>query len=281
MRLGYEDIANHPRLSACVREQAATLLGIQQIDPRTASIFATQQRWLMAHVALMLCFRHEEAGGLHAAKVVETIVTHGVASRNTADAFLREMRQYGYLTDMPVGDDRRARPFTMSSVSREAIFGWLAVHLRTLDGLDGGGRCAAFVATPKAVGRIHPLIADGLLASAAIRDPASSFSLFTWLNEGGIVMDWLYVGLATTTPGSERIASTVASFADIGDRIHLSRTHLARKLRMAEEMGSLGWEGARGKSTMWVSADFVRQYHQQQATKLSIIDRAFHEVFVS
>ena len=281
MRLGHSDIASHPRLSACVREQAATLLAIQQTDPRTASIFATQQRWLMAHVALMLCFRQEEAGGLNAAKVVDAIVAHGVASRNTADAFLREMRQYGYLVDRPVGDDRRARPFTMSSVSRDAIFAWLAVHLRTLDGLDGGGRCAALMATPKALGRIHPLIADGLLASAAIREPASSFSLFTWLNEGGIVMDWLYVGLATTASGEERIASTVVSFADIGDRIHLSRTHLARKLRMAEAMGSLGWEGARGKSTMWVSADFVRQYDEQQAAKLAIIDSAFHEVFVS
>ena len=282
MRLGYTDIADHPRLAACVREQATFLLGMQQTDPRTASIFATQQKWLMAHLALMLCFRYDdEPGGLHAAKVVDDIVAHGVASRNTADAFIREMRQYGYLSDAPVGDDRRARPFTASSVSREAIFGWLAVHLKTLDGLDGGGRTAALMATPKAVGRIHPLIAEGLLASPAIREPASSFSLFTWLNEGGIVMDWLYVGLATTAPGCERIASTVTSFADIGDRIHLSRTHLARKLRMAEAMGSLGWEGARGKSTMWVSADFVRQYHQQQATKLAIIDQAFHEVFVS
>ena len=285
MGLGHEEIANHPRLASCVREQAATLLKIQQFDPRTASIFATQQRWLMAHLALALCFRAMAAGvaaSLQATKFVEAAVAHRVASRNTADAFLKEMHKYGYVKDAPGGGDRRSRPLTITSVSRDAIVGWLAVHLNTLDGLDDGNRRAVFVAAPESIVHIHPLLADGLLASPMIRNPDSTFSLFTWLNEGGIVMDWLYAGLADEPPGSsERIASTVVSFADIGDRIHLSRTHLTRKLRMAEAMGSVGWVGARGKSTMWVSAEFVRQYRHNQAVKLAIIDAAFREVFVS
>jgi hypothetical protein len=284
MRLGYDEIANHARLAPCVREQAATLLAIQQASPRTASIFATQQRWLMAHLALALCFRGLEADGatgMRAAQFIRAAVAHHVASRNTADAFLKEMHRYGYVEVAPSRGDRRARPLALAPTSREAIVGWLAVHLKTLDGLDGGGRYAAFVEAPQSIGRVQPIIADGLLNSNAIRNPDSAFSLFTWLNEGGIVMDWLYVGLAAGPLGCERIASMVASFDDIGERIHLSRTHLARKLRMAEAMGSLGWAGARGKSTMWVSADFVRQYHDQQATKLAIIEGAFHEVFKS
>lgn len=283
MRLAARDIANHPRLAACVREQAATLLAIQQAAPRTASIFATQQRWLMAHLALALYFRGgaDEGASLRATRFHDEVLARRVASRNTADAFLKEMRHYGYLREAPVGGDRRARPLEPTDTSLEAISGWLAVHLHTLDGLDDGARRTAFAARPESIARIHPGIAEGLLGSPLIRDPDPTFSLFTWLNEGGIVMDWLYAGLAEVPRNAPRIPSTVASFADIGERVHLSRSHLTRKLRMAEAMGSLGWLGARGKSTMWVSADFVQQYHNQQAEKLAIVDAAFHEVFVS
>ena len=40
-------------------------------------------------------------------------------------------------------------------------------------------------------------------------------------------------------------------------------------------MGSLGWSGPRGKSPLWVSSDFCREYHAAQAVKLAIIDAAF------
>jgi hypothetical protein len=277
-------IANHPRLVPCIRRQASTLLSIQQVNPRIASIFATQQRWLIAHMALAHYFRSagsQTSGGLHATRFIAAIVSLGVASRNTADAFLKEMLKYGYLRNAPSGRDRRARPLEPTAVSIESISGWLAAHLTTLDGLDGGDRRAAFLARPQAIADIQPLIADGLLQSNAIRQPDPTFSLFTWLNEGGIVMDWLYAGLAEIGPGDERIPSTVSSFDDLGDRISLSRTHLIRKLRMAESMGSLGWLGERGKSTMWVSAGFVREYHTQQSIKLAIIESAAHRVFAS
>jgi hypothetical protein len=282
--LGADEIANHPRLVDCIRQQASTLLSLHSVNPRISSVFATQQRWLMAHAALAYHFRSAAlgaAGGLKATQFIEAIASHGVASRNTADAFLKEMMKYGHLQKAPVGLDRRTRPLEPTSISIEMISAWLATHLATLDMLDGGERHAAFLASPGAIALIHPLIADRLLRSLAIREPAPAFSLFTWLNEGGIVMDWLYAGLAEVAPDCQRIPSTVASFADLGERINLSRTHLTRKLRMAEDMGNLGWLGARGKSTMWVSAEFVREYHRQQSIKLAIIDGAFREAIAS
>jgi hypothetical protein len=278
--LSAEDIADHQRLIPCIRQQASALLSLHAANPRIASVFATQQRWLMAHAALAQYFRSASlagAGGLQTAKFIDAIVAHGVASRNTADAFLKEMMKYGHLEDAGAGRDRRIRPLQPTAVSVEMISAWLATHLATLDGLDGGDRRAAFLSQRQSIALIHPLIADGLLRSRAIREPAPTFSLFTWLNEGGIVMDWLYVGLAEAAPDAERIPSTVASFADLGERIHLSRSHLTRKLRMAEDMGSLGWLGERGKSIMWVSAGFAREYETQQCVKLAIIDRAFRE----
>ena len=257
---------------------------MQQANPRIASVFATQQRWLLAHVALAYYFRGatpDRGGGLHTAKFTDAVAADGVASRNTADAFLKEMEKYGYLREAPAGRDRRIRPLEPTPISVQSVSGWLVTHLNTLDALDGGARCAAFLAQPQTIALIQPLIADGLLRSNAIRAPGSAFSLFTWLNEGGIVMDWLIAGLAEVPFGSPRIPSIVASFDDLGDRIKLSRSHLIRKLRIAETMGSLGWLGQRGKSTMWVSAAFAREYYLQQSVKLAIIDEALNVAFAS
>jgi hypothetical protein len=279
MGLSAEEIATHPRLIPCIRRQASTLLSIHEINPRIASVFATQQRWLMAHMALAQYFA-DQGGGLRLTKFIEAVAANGVASKNTADAFLKEMLKYGYIRPALPSGDRRIRPLEPSPVAIQSISAWLATHLATLDDLDGGGRRDVFLARPELIAAIHPRIADGILRSEAIRAPAPTFSLFTWLNEGGVVMDWLIAGLADVEPGVERIPSTVASFEDLGERINLSRSHLTRKLRRAEAMGSLGWFGERGKSTMWVSADFRGEYFGQQSIKLAIIDRAFQDAVV-
>ena len=125
------------------------------------------------------------------------------------------------------------------------------------------------------LGAIQPLIADGLIGSGDVRKPERTFSLFTWVDEGGIVMDRLIVGCQQGADGLARIPTDVTSISGLAQRLNLSRTQLGRKFAEAEAMGSLGWSGPRGKSPLWVSADFRREYHAAQAVKLAIIDAAF------
>jgi hypothetical protein len=271
------EIENHPRLRESVRRQAGALLAMRADNPRMSSVFATQQRWLLAHLTLATYFESLDAGaeGMRAAAVMSVAVGHGVASRNTADAFLQEMIKYGYIETTPSPRDRRARDLRVAKLAIAALGGWLRVHLATLDALDGAERGAAFDARPELLARAQPRIARGIMKSSFIREPTPTFSLFTWLNEGGVVMDWLYAGLDDAAPDSPRFASSVRSTADFQDHLLLSRSHLTRKLRAAEIMGSLGWMGERGKSTMWLSAGFVREYLAQQAAKLAVVDAAF------
>jgi hypothetical protein len=156
-----------------------------------------------------------------------------------------------------------------------ALFGWHTLHLATLDGLDGGTRVAHFNARPELLPAMQPLIADGLFGSPDVREPEKTFSLFTWINEGGIVMDRLIVGCEPASDGRAPILTDVTSVSGLALRLNLSRTQLGRKFAEAEAMGSLGWSGPRGKSRIWVSADFRREYHSAQAAKLAIIDAAF------
>jgi AraC-like DNA-binding protein len=282
--LSVDEIVNHPRLIPCVRRQAVALVAIHDGNPRIASGFATLQRWLMAHAALAHYFRNasaETAEELNTTKFIEAIASRGVASRNTAHAFLKELLKYGHARSGPAGPDRRIRSIVAAPITIAMTTTWLATHLTTLDGLDDGDRCTALLAWPQGLAATQPLIADGLLRSLAIRKPAPAFSLFAWLNEGNILMDWLYSGLQEFAPGCPRIPSHVTSYADLAERIHLSRSHLSRKLRRAEEMGNMGWLGRRGRSTMWVSAEFVDEYHRQQAIKLEIIDAAFRQALAA
>jgi hypothetical protein len=282
MGLTADKIAGHPALDGCIRRQAQALVLAFEASPRLSSVFATQQRWLLAHVGAALYFRRDPldpSNSLRTARFLDVVHEHAVASRNTADAFLKEMLNYNFVQYMPEGRDKRIRPLEPTKATLEALSGWAMVHLSTLDSLDGGHRLDSYLARPDSLAGLQPLIADGLLTSNAVREPAQTFSLFTWLNNGGIVMDWLISGIEPAHADIERIPTGVLSVADMARWLKLSRTHLARKLREAEALGSIGWQGKRGHSVMWVSNDFRREYTMAQAVKLAIIDAAFDACF--
>jgi hypothetical protein len=89
MAMTADDIASHPELERCARAQAQTLLSMQESSPRIASVFATQQRWLMSHAALARYFRNEasQAGnGLLTEHFLGLVVQHRIASRGCQEA---------------------------------------------------------------------------------------------------------------------------------------------------------------------------------------------------
>jgi len=273
-----DEILAHPALGTWVRGQAQALLLIHQASPRTSSPFATQQRWLMAQAALAQFFRNEAAesgSGLLPERFLDLVEHHQLASRNTAAAFVQEMLKYGIVGHVAASAGRRHRPVEPSPMTLAVLQHWLVVHLATLDGLDGGTRVETFRARPSALGVMQPLIADGLLASGEVRKPDRTFSLFTWVNDGGIVMDRLIAGCLPEANGLARVPTDIASITSLAQGLNLSRSQLSRKFAAAEAMGSLGWSGPRGKSELWVSADFRREYHAAQAVKLAIIGAAF------
>lgn len=282
--LNAEDIADHPALHHCVQAQSLALIQMYEANPRLASVFATQQRWLMAHVGLGLHFRRDPGDRrkeLTTARFIEAICRHSVASRNTAEAFVKEMLRYHVVEYLPTIGDGRARPFQVTAATVKTFAGWVIAHLQTLDSLDSGSRLATFLARPDMLAKLQPLVADGLLSSQPVREPRQTFSLFIWLNKGGIVMDWLMSGIDPDHAGQDRTPTGVVSIGDLANWLKLSRTHLSRKLRDAEDLGSVGWLGQRGHSVMWVSKQFYEEYMAVQAAKLAIVDAAFSACFLA
>ena len=236
-------LIQHSPLPVVETQAESADLDAQEASPRTAAPFARPQRWLMTQAILAAYFRNEarEAGsGLLSQHFVNLAVSHNLASRNTPPAFINEMRKYGIVNHMadceskalPGGLNRQQNTLAMS-------LQWLAVHLATLDGLDGGGRSAALRKQPSRFGSIQPLIADGLLASRAIRRSTEKFSLLKWIDDGGIVMDRLIAGCPQDPAGLERIPTDVMSVSGLARRLNLSRSQLSRKFAIVEAMGSL------------------------------------------
>lgn len=282
MALTAQRIADDPALHDLIQRQSVGFSYMVEAQPRLSAVFATQQRWLMAHIGLALYFRREAGSiGFNFTRFLDAVRLRGVASRNTADAFIKEMLNYNMVLYAPEVQDKRARPIEPAPSSLQAVSGWLLLHLATLDALDGGSRGEKFLAEPGALARVQPYICDGLLASEEVTKPQDTFSLFTWLNNGGIIMDRLIAGMQPSEADDPTISTNITSISQLSQSLTLSRTHLTRKLREAENLGSIGWHGKRGHSVMWVSRGFRREYLMAQAVKLSIIDAALDRGFSS
>lgn len=277
MGLTVDDIAAHPALLGLVQRQSRALFAVYEADPRAAAVFGNQ-RYLMAHAAFALHFRRDPAdlrSGLTVAHFFDEIAKHEIASRNTGHAFINEMLKYGIVQHVPGAGDGRTRPIEPAPSALEALTTWVATQLTTLDALDAGRRLETFRAVPAALEAIQPLIADGLFASGATRAPEHTYAHFIWVNSRGFVMDWLTAGIGDVAPDAARIPAGNVSVAEMAKALKLSQTHLTRRLRDAEEAGGIGWEGKRGRSEMWVSRGFLREYLQVQAVKFALVDTAF------
>lgn len=231
----------------------------------------------MGHIGLALHFESvtsSDPHGLNAASFLRRVKQCHVTSRNTAAAFLSEILKYGIITQHSHPSDKRKRVMVPAPATVEAIIGWIGLHLATLDTLDGGQRCAWFQASPlDTITRLQPEIASGLLHDETIRDPDRAFAHFMWMNSGFLVTERLIVSLVDDLEPGERLAIGLTSAADLTAGLNLSRSHSARKINEAEELGILGWSGTKGRSPMWISRAFLSSFLDIQAAKLAIIDK--------
>jgi hypothetical protein len=280
MSLTAETLAVDDRFFGAVLICANEMLTIYKESPRIASIFAAQQRWLMAHSGFALHYGlpGEEKKGLYSGRFVDFVVSNKIASRNTAAAFLQEMLVYRFLRPSSGQADRRTRLVEPTETAEQHFFKWLQTHLFILDNLDGGKRAEKLSAEPALIAKIQPLIAQAIIATKAVRDPGATYNLFNWANSGGLVMDYLMSRLPAFDGAAERISIGPVSLSDLRTQFMISNTHLKRLLSQAAEMGSVGWDEPPRKGDLWLSRGFILEYRDYQAAKFAVVDAAAETV---
>lgn len=289
-----DEIAQHPQISGILKKQASRFLEIVLARPKVPAVFGTQQRYLLTQLAMAMVFESKGCGIL-LTHYLDAVQRHGIASRNTAQAFVQQMIHYGMCIMAESEKDRRARPLFLSRPPVEALEQWMLAHLCSLDQLDGGNRALSFRQDPALLERVHPLIVRQVFLLKTTMDPKGAFSLFTWINDGGLLMDKMISSIPDPvsnpisdpvsgavsgavpdgTAQDEQVATTITSFDELSDTLRVTRTHISRKILEAEKAGYVGWSGKRGASPFWVSKNFVRDYQTYQIDKLVTVEWAF------
>ncbi|MDF0696840.1 hypothetical protein PYR71_10005 [Rhizobium sp. MC63] len=275
-----ETLAADDRFLAAILHCADQMLAIYRESPRIASIFAAQQRWLMAHAGFALHYGHPdyEKSGLYSGRFIDFAVQNDIASRNTAAAFMQEMLAYRFLRPAP-GADKRTRYLEPTEIAEQHFTRWLVTHMMILDSLDGGKRADRIATDPAAMmAAIQPRIAKAIIGSQAVRSPGPTFNLFNWANSGGLVMDYLISRLPEFPETAERVAVGPLSLREIRDQFMISNTHLKRLLTQAATMESVGWTEPSRKGDFWLSRRFILEYWNYQASKFAIVDAAAEAV---
>ncbi|ARO25038.1 hypothetical protein CO659_10150 [Rhizobium sp. S9] len=276
-----ENLAADDRFLAAILHCANQLLAIYRDSPRIASIFAAQQRWLMAHAGFALHYGHPDdgqSGGLYSGRFVDFAVKNDIASRNTAAAFMQEMLAYRFLRVVP-GPDKRTRYLEPTEIAEQHFTRWLVTHMMILDSLDGGARADQITAAPSAtMAAIQPRIARAIIGSESVRNPGPTFNLFNWANSGGLVMDYLISRLPQFPRAAERVVIGPLSLRELREQFMISNTHLKRLLTQAATMESVGWTEPSRKGDFWLSRRFILEYWNYQAAKFAIVDAAAEAV---
>jgi hypothetical protein len=281
-------LALNPAMAGVARWFAESFLSHQQLAPRAASIFTTQQKWLLAHLASYLYLQAagtDQGSRLTLQNYVRSAVEFRVASRNTARDFFLELVKYNFSASeihfrevlTSTVTELSAHPTQETLVN---LMGWYQIHLRGLDMLDGQDRHASFSKDAlRYMTIMEPLVAHGFLTCPDIREPGEAYALFSFVDEGGLLMDRFISGIV---PGAdlaaERIPTNILSITELAQGLNLSRVHAARILNRAEGIGAIGWSKGRGRSQMWISRGFHADYVYFQALKMAIIDAAFRAV---
>ncbi|QRM46230.1 hypothetical protein [Rhizobium sp. BG4] len=267
-----------PVFSEALQRLAQAFVATHQAEPRIAALFATEQRWLLCHAALGAHFRTGGIGrGLTRPVLVEMSDRYAIASRNTVHAFIDEALKYDFVRLVTLRRPGGHHRFVPSPKVIGMLAHWYGLHFEALDVIDGGSRASLFRAdADNLLLQMQPDVADGLLAAPGIRNSGLLYATFSRVDAGGLIMDRLFGGIDLTIPATfDRYETDITSISSLASFAGLSRAHVSRKLSAAEAAGGAGWSGLRGRSPLWISHDFRRQYAQAQATKLSILDDAF------
>jgi len=276
-----KDLASSDQFLSAILHCANELIAIYCESPRIASIFAAHQRWLLAQAGFALYngLPDDPVKGLYSARFVDLVVKQKIASRNTAVAFLQEMLACRFLRPVQGNADRRTRLLEPTEIAITHFIRWLKTHFAILDSLDGKDRVARLAADPSLFAVVQPRIAAGIFATAEVRDPGATFNIFTWANSGGVIMDYLVWRTGSAETVGDRIVIGPISMKEIRERFLISNTHLKRLFKQAGDMGSVGWTGVPGKSSFWLSRDFVTEYWNYQSQKFAIVDAVAEAVF--
>ncbi|MCX5516484.1 hypothetical protein C3941_18920 [Kaistia algarum] len=259
-RLAYEDILSHPRLAEARAIHLDRFLALYDGDPFTVRLLIESGRFLVYHIAGMLDASADPTRRetwLTTKRLKQEMALFGLASDRHIDGLIARLCSTGFMEHRPADRDRRVRILKPTEKLRQHDSDWLAAHVAPL-------------ATLYPDHDYRPIMQHDRLFHAQYRRLSISFlplgaslllslpdTMLFFNHAAGAVLQAALLRAAMAAPG---YPNATVPYADIGERLGVSRTHVRDLLAAAEAADLVRLHGRGGRNIEilprhWLSYD--------------------------
>jgi DNA-binding MarR family transcriptional regulator len=238
-----EEILSHPRLVVARRAYVREILKIYEHDPFLNRLLNEAGRGVVS--LTLLC--------LHAAFVEnvrttwptmrllqQTVALYGVSSARRVNDIVARLIAAGFVESRAAPSDRRARILEPTAKLIAHDFEWVYAHYAPLDLLFPQPGYAQPLNRDPAYRKAHRVVGSQMAAHGAkVMNMSPAVMLFMG-RDAGIMILFKLIETALERGGA---GDSQLSLADIGDRFGISRTHVRKVLKDAEDAGLVETEG--------------------------------------
>jgi hypothetical protein len=239
-----QDILAHPRFGAARAAYVEALLGLYEGDAFLNRLLIEAARQVTFNMIVALHCRHDEtepATWPTMRLLKQELRPFGLSERRIDDLVTR-LARFGMLELRRSALDRRVRILTPTPAMMSLDHDWLAAHYLPLHIMFPEPGYAPVIERDDAFQRVHRVVALGFSARGMeIMAGNPAMMLFLSRDAGAMILVKL-VQMANSARDAEGL-----SYADIGARFGVSRTHVRTLLRDAERNGDVSLSGRGGR----------------------------------
>ncbi|MBV9456767.1 MAG: hypothetical protein JO141_04515 [Bradyrhizobium sp.] len=240
------EILNHPRFALGRASFVDGVLALHEGDAYHSRLLVEAMRQVTFNIIISLHLNHDatdRATWPTLRRLKDELKTFGLSSERRVDALVTRFVQLGYVEQLPSDIDGRVRILTptakMMSIDRE----WLVYHYAPLHVMFPERGYREPVARDVAFQRAHRLVALEFSAKGAeIMASHPQVMRFMSRDAGMLVLIKLVQMQTSAMDGANGL-----SYADIGKRFGVSRTHVRSLLEDAAQAGDVTLSGRGGQ----------------------------------
>jgi DNA-binding MarR family transcriptional regulator len=253
-----EKILSNPRLAIARRAYVHEILKIYEHDPLLNRLLNDAGRGVVSLTLLSLHAAFDEnvrATWPTMRQLQQTVALYGVSSARRVNDIVSRLIRAGFVTARAAPSDKRARILEPTAKLIAHDLDWLRAHYVPLDLLFPRPGYELPVGRDPAYRKAHRAIGSQMARHGAkIMDMSSEVMLFMSRDAGIMILFKLMErAFEETGAGASQLA-----LSDIGDRFGVTRTHVRKVLKDAEDAGLVEVRGRQFSPTRALSAGFDR-----------------------
>jgi len=275
-----EEILAHPRFAAARMAFVEAVLDLYEGDAFLNRMLVEAGRQITFNMIVSLHFAHDVADPATwptMRLLKERMAVFGVSSPRRIEDLVARLVRFGFLAQLPSRRDRRVRILTPTAKMLALDQDWLSSQYAPLQAMFPDPGYSQVIGRDPAFQRAQRLVALGFSARA-VDILAGNPDMMLFLNrDAGVMILIKLVHLAAAAAADAANGDNAAnglSYADIGARFGVSRTHVRTILQDAAKAGLVGLSG-RGGALVELKPAVLQAFDRFVAASMSGHDLLF------